>query len=98
MTILTYVCKTKEGKEVEVKTFDEAEKIRAEVLTSGNIPRQSTLKKREKISKRTLRKAEGNFLLFYPLTSFLKYDKLAGRAQPPRPAFFQVLKFYKFLP
>lgn len=30
MTILTYVCKTKEGKDVEVKTFDEAEKIRAE--------------------------------------------------------------------
>jgi len=30
MTILTYVCKTKEGKEVEVKTFDEAEKIKAE--------------------------------------------------------------------
>ena len=30
MTILTYVCKTRDGKVVEVKTFDEAEKIKDE--------------------------------------------------------------------
>lgn len=30
MTILTYVCKTRDGKAVEVKTFAEAEKIKAE--------------------------------------------------------------------
>ena len=30
MTTLTYICKTRDGKVVEVKTFDEAEKIKAE--------------------------------------------------------------------
>ena len=30
MTALTYVCKTKDGKVVEVKTYAEAQKIKAE--------------------------------------------------------------------